>query len=162
MLDQLLDAREDVAVWPMMPAKPLTVVEILPWIFTQGERVKPEVLRTQISSLEDRGWEIPSEAVDLAARNTDAQNALRCLIGMIKTESREDRMRRPMRDFLPQFYDDPQVKLEGWFYSIGYRTLPEKKSEATSVAIESNIEAETFPAPPEEVQTVAALAEEPQ
>lgn len=121
MFDQLLETREDVAVWPMMPPKPLTIVEILPWLFTDGERVKPEVFRAQIASLEDRGWDIPSEAVDLAARNTDAQNALRTLIGIIKTESREERQRRPIRDYLPQFYQDPQVKLEGWFYSVGYR-----------------------------------------
>jgi hypothetical protein len=132
MFDQLLESRDDVAVWPMMAPKPLTIVEVLPWVFTEGERVKPEVVRQQLSLLEDRGWEIPSEAVDLAARNTDAQNALRVLIGMIKTESREDRQRRPIRDYLPQFYEDQQVKQEGWFYSVGYRLSDDKKSESPS------------------------------
>ncbi len=130
MLDQVLDVRQDAAVWPMMAPKPLTIVEVLPWVFTAGDRLQPDVLRKQMATLEDRGWDIPSHAIDQAARNPEAQSALRCLLGMIKTESREDRQRRPIRDYLPAFYDDPQVKLEGWFYSVGYRSMTEEsKSE---------------------------------
>jgi hypothetical protein len=156
MFEQLLETREDVAIWPMMAPKPLTIVEILPWVFTQGERVKPEVLRQQLALLEDRGWDIPREAIDLAARNTDAQIALRSLIGMIKTESREDRMRRPIRDYLPQFYEDQQVKLEGWFYSVGYRLKEEKRPEPSKNGKHEEVRVESTE-PKVEVQTESAL-----
>ncbi|MDP4200346.1 MAG: hypothetical protein Q8922_11220 [Bacteroidota bacterium] len=130
MLDQVLDTRDDVAVWPMMTPKPVTIVELLPWIFTEGERLQPEKLRARMATLEDRGWDIPSQAVDQAARNTDAQIALRCLLGVIMTEGREERQRRPIRDYQPGFYDDPQIKLEGWFYSVGYRSQNERTQDA--------------------------------
>lgn len=132
MLDQLLDARKDASVWPMMKPSALTLVEMLPWTYTSGERVQPEAIRKTVSLLEDRGWEIESSTVDQAARNTDAQTALRCLIGLIKTETREERQRRPIRDYTDAFYDDAQVRREGWFYSVGYRSNAEESSHEKS------------------------------
>ncbi|HWF44584.1 MAG TPA: hypothetical protein VG537_08075 [Candidatus Kapabacteria bacterium] len=121
MLDQLLEARPEVAIWPMARPKPVTIVELQPWIFTGGSTLAPDELRTMLARYEDNGWEIPSNATDAAARNASAQRALLSLIGTIKTETREDRERRPLRDYVDGFYADPQVQAEGWFYSVGYR-----------------------------------------
>jgi hypothetical protein len=127
VLEQLLEAREDVAVWPFMMPKALTVVELQPWIYTRGDVLKPDEVRRRLQVLEDAGWEISSTARDLAARNDDAQRALVSLIGIIRTESREDRANRPLRDYSEAFYADQQVKQEGWYYGVGYRSSEEKK-----------------------------------
>ena len=128
MIEQLLEARPEVAVWPINRPKELTLVEVLPWTFTSGKKLEANELRKMMAVHEDNGWEIPQSAIDLAARNADAQRALLCLIGLIKTETRENRERRPIRDYVDAFYDDPQVKAEGWFYSIGYRVSDDRKA----------------------------------
>ncbi len=128
MIEQLLEARPEASVWPISRPKELTVVEVLPWTFTSGKQMEANELRKMMAVHEDNGWEIPSSAIDLAARNGDAQRALLCLIGLIKTETRENRERRPIRDYVDAFYEDPQVKLEGWFYSIGYRVSDDRKT----------------------------------
>jgi hypothetical protein len=125
-LDQLLEAREAAAVWPFMMPKPLTVVELQPWIYTRGVQLKADEIRRRLQVLEDAGWDIPSNVRDLAARNPDAERALISLIGIIRTESREDRANRPLRDYSEAFYSDQQVKQEGWYYGVGYRSASEE------------------------------------
>ena len=151
MLDQLLEAgREDLAIWPMMRPKNLTIVESLPWLFTEGKRLEPNELEQMLASYEDAGWDIPAAARERAARNADAQRTLLTLLGMVKAERRVEHRRRPIRDYNDAIYTDPQIQLEGWIYGIGYHpreeyqqqgeqpseaqgTLPEV-SEATPVA----------------------------
>jgi hypothetical protein len=140
MLDQLLEARPEIAVWPMVRPKPITVVELQPWIFTGGRTLPSNELRTMLARYEDNGWEIPSNAMDAAARNASAQRALLSLIGMIKTETREDRERRPLRDYVDGFYADPQVQAEGWFYSVGYRMTDAQREPAKESALEHTSE----------------------
>ena len=129
MLDQLIEARPEVAVWPMSRPKPFTVVELQPWIFTNDRTLPPEELRRKLALFEDNGWDIPANVLDTAARNGAAQRALLSLIGIIQTEMREERERRPLRDYVDQFYEDPQVQLEGWFYSIGYRMRDDQRAQ---------------------------------
>lgn len=132
MLEQLLEARPDTAVWPFMMPKALTVVESQPWIYTRGATLGADEIRRRLQVLEDAGWEIPSNIRDVAARNPDAQRALITLIGIIRTESRDDRANRPLRDYSEAFYADPQVRHEGWYYGVGYRSSDEPKKEARS------------------------------
>jgi hypothetical protein len=130
MLEQLLEARPDAAVWPFMMPKPLTVVELQPWIYTRGATLDAEEIRRRLQVLEDAGWEIPSNVRDIAARNPDAQRALVTLIGIIRTESRDDRANRPLRDYSESFYGDAQVRHEGWYYGVGYRSADEPKKDS--------------------------------
>jgi len=131
MLDRILDARPvDAAVWPMMTPKPLTIVEVLPWLYTEGAILDAKKLGELLQNYEDFGWEIPSQARDMAAKNPDAQRALMTLLGMVKTELRSDHRRRPIRDYDSSMYDDPQVKLEGWIYGLGYRPRSDNERDS--------------------------------
>ncbi len=122
MLSQLLEAgRDDLSIWPMMELKKLTIVETLPWLFTEGKRLEPEALRTLLANYEDVGWHIPDEIQKSAAKNTKAQHTLLTLLGILKTEQRLLRNRFPIRYYSPTMYHDPQVLLEGWTYGMNYR-----------------------------------------
>src|SRR5581483_1096669 len=92
LLDQLLEAdRKDLAIWPMMKPRPLTIVESLPWLFTGGKDLEPAAFANLIASYEDAGWDIPSAIEGWAERSTDAQRARRKLFGILKTERRLER-----------------------------------------------------------------------
>ena len=122
MLSQLLEAgREDLAIWPMMELKKLTIVETLPWLFTEGKRLEPNVLAAMLANYEDVGWHIPDEIQKNAAKNTKAQHSLLTLLGILQTELRLLRNRFPIRYYSPAIYRDPQVQLEGWTYGMNYR-----------------------------------------
>ena len=122
MLRQLLEAgRDDLSIWPMMELKKLTIVETLPWLFTEGKRLEPEAIRTLLANYEDVGWHIPDEIQKSAAKNTKAQHTLLTLLGILKTEQRLLRNRFPIRYYSPTMYHDPQVLLEGWTYGMNYR-----------------------------------------
>jgi hypothetical protein len=129
MLEQLLEAKPNVAVWPWSKSGALTVVEVLPWVFTSGKNWKPQDLRDMFSAHEDSGWDIPDEVRELAIKNPEAMNTVLTLMGIIKTEARQERQRRPMRDYLKEFYADPQIQLEGWLYSVGYRLDRDHKEQ---------------------------------
>jgi hypothetical protein len=122
MLSQLLEAgRDDLSIWPMMELKKLTIVETLPWLFTEGKRIEPDALDALLANYEDAGWDIPDEIRKNAAKNTKAQHALLTLLGILKTEQRLLRNRFPIRFYSPQMFHDPQVQLEGWTYGMNYR-----------------------------------------
>jgi hypothetical protein len=147
MLDRLLDARpNDAAVWPMAIPKPLTIVEVLPWLYTDGETLNSKKLTELLQNYEDFGWDISSHARDLATKNADAQRALLTLLGMIKTELRSDHRRRPLRDYDRSMYDDGQVKLEGWIYGLGYRPRSESERDGEQNHSENLPELENKPA----------------
>ncbi len=121
MLEQLVEAKPDVAIWPFAKPGKLTLVEVHPWIFTRMKTLPAAEFRKMIAVEEDGGLEITSQARDLAARNPDAQRTLMVALGIKKAETREDRATRPLRDYPDSFYDDQRVKKEGWFYGVGYR-----------------------------------------
>jgi hypothetical protein len=122
MLSQLLEAgRDDLSIWPMMELKKLTIVETLPWLFTEGKKLEPKALAAMLANYEDVGWHIPDEIQKNAATNTKAQHALLTLLGILQTEQRLLRNRFPIRFYSPSIYRDPQVQLEGWTYGMNYR-----------------------------------------
>jgi len=74
------------------------------------------------------------------------------LIGIIKTELRADRRRRPIRDYDRAMYQDPQVQLEGWIYGLGYR--PHGEGKDAESADDQMHEQEHHPAESEESSTL--------
>jgi hypothetical protein len=70
---------------------------------------------------EDNALEIDPRFKDLASRNPIAQQALMTTLGMIKAEGRVERAIRPLRDYPKDFYTDPRVLAEGWYYGVGYK-----------------------------------------
>jgi hypothetical protein len=128
MLSQLLEAgNEDLSIWPMMELKKLTIVETLPWLFTEGKRIEPGALATMLVNYEDAGWYIPDEIQKSAAKNAKAQQALLTLLGILKTELRMLRNRFPIRYYSPTIYRDAQVQLEGWTYGMNYRVADHRE-----------------------------------
>jgi hypothetical protein len=149
MLSQLLEAgRDDLSIWPMMELKKLTIVETLPWLFTEGKRLEPNALATLLANFEDVGWHIPDEIQTNAAKNAKAQQTLLTLVGILKTELRLLPNRFPIRFYSPQMFHDPQVQQEGWTYGMNYRvhlngndakvtTEEQEKLEANVITSES-------------------------
>jgi hypothetical protein len=145
MLGQLLDSeRSDLSIWPFSELKRLTIVETLPWLFTEGELLKPKELVARLANYEDTGWDVPDEVVRTASSHPTAQQALFTLIGMLKTERRMLRNRFPIRFYSPQISTDARVQLEGWTYGINYRVMersdskqrvsePEKVTEGSAI-----------------------------
>ncbi len=131
MLSQLLEAgREDLSIWPMMELKKLTVVETLPWLFTEGKRLEPASLATMLANYEDAGWYIPEEIQKSASKNAKAQQTLLTLLGILKTELRMLRNRFPIRYYSPTIYRDAQVQLEGWTYGMNYRVADHREDHS--------------------------------
>jgi len=149
MLEQLLEAKPNVAIWPWSKSGALTVVEVLPWVFTSGKNWKPQDLRDMFSAHEDSGWDIPDEVRELAIKNPEAMSTILTLMGIIKTEARQERQRRPLRDYLKEFYADPQIQLEGWLYSVGYRLDRENKEHSESELPHEHKEIPTLATPVE-------------
>jgi hypothetical protein len=128
MLEQLIEARPDVAIWPFGKPAGLTVVEIFPWLFRRDKTMSPEEARTWLAAEEDSGTDIPSSACDLIARNPEAQRMFFALMGMIRTESRIERTIRPLRDYPEAFYHDESVQQEGWLYGVGYKSAEQREA----------------------------------
>ncbi len=144
MLSQLLESgRDDLSIWPMMELKKLTIVETLPWLFTEGKRMEPDALSAMLANYEDVGWDIPDDIQKTAAKSVKAEHALLTLLGILKTELRMLPNRFPIRFYSPQMYRDPQVKLEGWTYGMNYRvhlngndaTVPTEEHEPLPVTV---------------------------
>jgi hypothetical protein len=141
MLSQLLEAnRDDLSIWPMMELKKLTVVETLPWLFTEGKRLEPNALASMLANYEDVGWHIPDEIQKNAAKNTKVQHALLTLLGMLKTEQRLLRNRFPIRFYSPSIFRDPQVQLEGWTYGMNYRVHQDGNDAKDHVSGEEHVD----------------------
>jgi hypothetical protein len=122
MLGQLIESgRDNLSIWPMMELKKLTIVEALPWLFTEGKQIKADAMGTLFANYEDAGWHIPAESQRSAEKSIHAQQVLFTLLGIVKTELRLSRSRYPIRFYSPTIYSDPQVQLEGWTYGMNYR-----------------------------------------
>jgi hypothetical protein len=132
MLEQLLEAREDIAIWPWKKQAKVTICEIFPWLFRREGPADPKTCRVLLAAEEDNGTEVDSTARDLICRDPEAQRAFFSMMGMLRTEARVERSLRPLRDYVPQFYADPKVQAEGWFYGVGYKSLEDKQREEKS------------------------------
>ena len=122
LLDQWIEANDKVKVWPWsQPDGGLVAVEVQPWLFTRGKTVEPAEFRKFLTIEEDNALEIEPHFKDLASRNPMAQQALTTTLGLIKAESRVERAIRPLRDYPKEFYSDPRVLAEGWYYGVGYK-----------------------------------------
>lgn len=122
LLDQWLEFSDKVKVWPWsQPDGGLVVVEIQPWLFTHGKTVPTAEFRKFITMEEDNALEIDPQFKDLASRNPLAQQALMTTLGMMNAEARVERAIRPLRDYPKEFYTDPRVLVEGWYYGVGYK-----------------------------------------
>jgi hypothetical protein len=135
MLEQLLETKyKELAIWPMMEPRAITIAESLPWLFTEGKLPETNELENVFNNYEDAGWEIPDSVRAYARKNNDARKALFTLIGVVKTEQRLSGRRGhpPIRDYNPAIYHDPRVQLEGWIYGIGYRRPDEEPNSGES------------------------------
>jgi len=147
MLSQLLEAgRDDLSIWPMMELKKLTIVETLPWLFTEGKRLDSEALSTMLANYEDVGWDVPDEIQKTATKSVKAQHALLTLLGILKTELRLLPNRFPIRYYSPQMYRDPQVLHEGWTYGMNYRVHLNGNDTNVNVTEEEALPANTIAA----------------
>jgi hypothetical protein len=128
MLEQLLEAdRKDLAIWPMMEPRALTIAEGLPWLLTEGHLPEPSELENVFDNYEDAGWEIPDGVRAYARKNQAARQALFTVMGIVKIEQRLSRKYRPIRDYNFAMYRDPRVQKEGWIYGVGYRPHTEEE-----------------------------------
>ncbi len=127
MLEQLIEARPDVAIWPFQKQAPLTVAEIFPWIFRREKALTSEQMRSWLATEEDNGTDIPSSVRDLIVRNPEAQRMFFALMGMIRTEARIEKTIRPLRDYPDSFYQDASIQQEGWLYGVGYRSKEQRE-----------------------------------
>lgn len=145
MLSQFLESSGDgSAVWPMMKPKKVTVVEVLPQLFTQDITQNPSELENLFNNYEDAGWDISSDFRSRARKSTPARNALLTLMGIVKTEERlfpNKRSRLPIRRYPGAIYSDPRVQFEGWTYGLVYRPQREPSAEPEALAVSDVIEA---------------------
>ncbi len=125
MLDQFLEGgHEACAVWPMMKPRKVTIVEVLPQLFTQDTIRDPGELEILFNNYEDAGWDISADFRGRARKSAPARNALLTLMGVMKTEERlfpDKRSRLPIRRYPGAIYSDPRVQFEGWIYGLVYR-----------------------------------------
>lgn len=126
MLEQLIEAKPDIAIWPFMKPAAVTAIEIFPKIFSHLAGSDAESLRKFFDIEEDNGLFVSKEVRELVYANPKAHDNVFALLGMIKAERREDKTLRPLRDYRDYFYDSDEIKAEGWAYGIGFKE-PEKK-----------------------------------
>ncbi len=147
MLEQLVEAKPEIAIWPFMKPAAITAVEIFPKMFSNKVGSDQESLKKFFDLEEDNALFISKEVRDLVYANPKAHDTLFALLGIIKAERREDKTLRPLRDYRDYFYDSDEIKSEGWVYGIGFKE-PEKKQKEIllqqdePLAIESQLIAE--------------------
>jgi hypothetical protein len=128
MLEQLLEAKSEIAVWPFIKPAQVTVIEIFPKMFGHIAKRDTSSLKKFFDIEEDNALYVSKEVRELAYANPQALDLIFALIGMIKAERREDKSLRPMRDYRDYFYENEEVQAEGWAYGIGFKE-PEKKQK---------------------------------
>ena len=140
MLEQLREAKPEIAIWPFMKPAAVTAVEIFPKMFTRLAGSDAESLKKFFDVEEDNGLFVSREVRELVYANPKAHDLVFALLGIIKAERREDKMFRPLRDYRDYFYDTEGIKAEGWAYGIGFKE-PEKKKEIVEVTVAHPVEA---------------------
>ncbi|MEP7233742.1 MAG: hypothetical protein ABI778_00470 [Ignavibacteriota bacterium] len=129
MLEQLIEAKPDISIWPFMKPSAVTVVEIFPRLFANKIDHDAESLRKFFDTEEDNGLFVAREVRELLYTSAPSLEIFLALIGMIKAESREDKSLRPIRDYRDYFYENTEVMAEGWSYGIGFKET-EKQAKA--------------------------------
>jgi hypothetical protein len=136
MLEQLIEAKTEIAIWPFMKPAEITAVEIFPKMFSHAAPAKnPEKLKKFFEIEEDNAFYIEREVRELVYANPKAHEIVFALIGMIKAERREDKTLRPLRDYREYFYLSEGIRAEGWAYGIGFKE-PEKLPKEIEVKSE--------------------------
>ncbi|MDP4219539.1 MAG: hypothetical protein Q8916_00315 [Bacteroidota bacterium] len=129
MLEQLLEAKPEIAIWPFMKPASITAIEIFPKMFVRKVGSDPESPKAFFDMEEDNALFVSREIRELVYANPSAHDTVFALLGIIKAERREDKSLRPLRDYRDYFYSNEEVQAEGWAYGIGFKE-PEKKHES--------------------------------
>lgn len=127
MLEQVREAKPEVAIWPFEQPKDVTIVEVFPKLFEDRFKVKPSELRAYFDLQEDNALYVSKEVREQVYNHDKAREACISLLGLLASERREYKTLRPIRDYRDAFYTSEEVQLEGWVYGIGYK---ESKPEA--------------------------------
>ena len=125
LIEQIREAKPEIAIWPYDKPKPLTIVEVFPNVFDR-DISDPGKLREFFDHEEDNALYVPREVREQVYAHAKAREALFTLLGMIAAERRENKMMRPLRDYRDAFYENEEVKFEGWVYGIGFKELQPK------------------------------------
>jgi hypothetical protein len=134
MLEQLIELKPEIAIWPFMKPAEITAVEIYPKMFSHIAPAKnPEKLKKFFDVEEDNALYVAKEVRELVYANPKAHEIVFTLIGMIKAERREDKTLRPLRDYREYFYISEGIQAEGWAYGIGFKE-PEKPAKEVEVS----------------------------
>jgi len=133
MLEQLVEAKPEIAVWPFMKPAQVTAVEIFPKMFANKVANNADALKKFLDIEEDNGLFVSREVRDLVFANPQAHDIFFALMGIIKAERREDKTLRPLRDYREYFYENQEINAEGWAYGIGFKE-PEKKTKELAPA----------------------------
>ena len=135
MLEQLTEAKPEIAIWPFMKPAEVTAIEIYPKMFSHIAPAKnPEKLKKFFDIEEDNALYVEKEIRELVYSNPKVHEIVFALIGMIKAERREDKTLRPLRDYREYFYSSEGIQAEGWAYGIGFKEPEKAKSEVETKA----------------------------
>jgi hypothetical protein len=157
-LEQVIEAKPEVAIWPFMRPAEVTIIEIYPKMFTHLAPAKnTELLKKFFDTEEDHALYVPKEVREAVYTNPKAHEIVFALIGMIKAERREDKTLRPLRDYRDYFYASEGIQAEGWAYGIGFKE-PEKAPKESEVISEVTATAELVPV---EAVPIEAIVSEP-
>jgi len=138
MLEQLIEAKPEMAIWPFMKPAEITAVEIFPKMFSHVAPAKnQELLKKFFDTEEDNALYVAKEVRELVYTNPKVHEIVFALIGIIKAERREDKTLRPLRDYREYFYTSEGIQAEGWAYGIGFKE-PEKPSKEAEVKTTDN------------------------
>ncbi len=132
MLEQLVEAKPGIAIWPFTKPAAITAVEIFPKMFANKVANDQQSLKKFLDTEEDNALYVSREVRELVFANPQAHDIFFALLGIIKAERREDKTLRPLRDYRDYFYDNEEIKAEGWSYGIGFKE-PEKKAKEIAV-----------------------------
>ncbi|MEI8134255.1 MAG: hypothetical protein WCH46_04130 [bacterium] len=161
MLDQLIEAKPDIAIWPFMRTAAVTAVEIFPKMFSLLAPSKnPEKLKKFFDTEEDNALFVSKEIREAAYANPKAHGIVMALIGMIKAERREDKSLRPLRDYRDYFYVSEGIMSEGWAYGIGFKEPEKTAKETLAETPKAVVEAEVEVIAPTELVTELVVEEQ--
>ncbi|MBS1904480.1 MAG: hypothetical protein JSS75_12300 [Bacteroidetes bacterium] len=121
MLEQVREAKPEVAIWPFQKPADVTIVEVFPKLFEDRFKIKPSDLRAYFDAAEDNALYVSKEVRDQVYAHEKAREACISLLGLLSSERREIKTLRPLRDYRDTFYASDEVQLEGWIYGIGYK-----------------------------------------
>ena len=124
MLQQIVEQKKDVAVWPFMKPGKLTISEVDARLFPRPP--KSQDLQKFFDVQEDSALFVERAVKDVAGSSSVALNLLFTLLGIISAERRENKTIRPLRDYRDSFYENEEVLAEGWAYGIGFKEAPKE------------------------------------